>query len=149
MVENIDLPFLDINLAIDDAIEAGQIEVDREKDRIELLQKPEVTFDSDLAGKLLRTMQHYAKKELNITRGRLTSLVKNNGSQFNYPYHDYLMALQYLIDSKQIEVEEVTIPKQGKRPFQKWFVLQFPGNPNEDWNRNAVNKFIANWNKNK
>ena len=57
----------DINLAIDDAIAEGKIEVDKDKDKVKLLVDPEITFDSDLANKLLRTMQHYEAKELNIT----------------------------------------------------------------------------------
>lgn len=149
LVENLDLPFLDIDLAIDDAIAAGEIEVDREKDRVKLLVEPEVSFDSDLANKLLRTMQHRAKKELNITRGRLTLLVKNQGSLFNYPYHEYLMALHYLIDSGQIEQQVESVPKTGKRPYHKFVFLQFPDNPNEDWNRAEINKWIASFNKKK
>lgn len=149
LVENLDLPFLDIDLAIDDSITAGQIEVNREKDKVKVLIEPEITFDSDLANKLLRTMQHRAKKEINITRGRLTFLVKNEASQFNYPYHEYLMALQYLIDSGQINQEVVSVPKEGKRPYHKFVFLQFPDNPNEDWNKTEVNKWIANWNKKK
>lgn len=149
LVENLDLPFLDIDLAIDDAIAAEQIEVDRKKDRVKLLVEPEITFDSDLATKLIRTMQHRAKKETNITRGRLNFLVKNEASSFNYPYHEYLMALHYLIDSGQIEQEVVSVPKLGDRPFHKFVFLQFPGNPNDDWNRNEVNKWIANFQKSK
>lgn len=149
LVANIDLPFLDLNLAIWDAVKAGQVEVNEEKDRITALTEPEITFDSDLASKLLRTMQHYQDKEVNITRGRLTNLVKNAGSDFNYPYHDYLMALQYLLDSGQIEEDVVSVPKLDKRPYHKFVFLQFPDNPNEDWNRNEVNKWIANFNKKK
>lgn len=149
LVENLDLPFLDIDLAIDDAVAAGQVEVNRDKDRIKALVEPEITFDSDLASKLLRTMQHREKKELNITRGRLNSLVKNNVSQYNYKYHEYLMALHYLLDSGQIEQEVVTVPKTESRPYHKFVFLQFPDNPNEDWNKREVNKFIANFAKKK
>lgn len=149
LVANLDLPFLDIDLILDDAIETGQIEVDRDKDKIKALVEPEITFDSDLANKLLRTMQHRAKKQVNITRGRLNFMVKNEASQFNYPYHEYLMALHYLIDSGQIEQEVVSVPKADKRPYHKFVFLQFPDNPNEDWNRNEVNKWIADFAKQK
>ena len=149
LVANIDAPFLDLNLAIFDAENAGEIEVNRDKDKIKALKDHEVTFDSDLANKILRTLQHYESKEINITRGRLTNFVKNPGSEFNYPYHDYLCALQYLVDSEQIIEEVVSIPKLGDRPYKKFVFLQFPGNPNEDWNRGEVNKWIANWAKKK
>lgn len=151
VVGNLDLPFLDINLLLDDAVQDGQIEIDKKKDKIKALVEPEVTFDSDLANKLLRTMQHYWASETNISRGRLTSLVKNAGSQFNYPYHEYLMALQYLIDSGQVEEEVVVIEKdkKSKRPRHTYVFFQSPENPNEEWNRRVVNKWIENWNKKK
>lgn len=149
LVANIDAPFLDMNLAIWEAQRDGLVEVDEEKDLITPLKPHEVSFDSDLANKLLRVIQHYCSKEINITRGRLTNLVKNVASEFNYPYHDYLMALQYLIDSGQVTEEVIGIPKLGKRPYHKFVFLQLPENPNEDWNRREVNKWIANWNKKK
>jgi hypothetical protein len=149
LVANIDLPPLDINLALSDAEEANQIEVDREKDKIRVLVEPEVTFDSDLANKLLRTMQHYETRETNMTRGRLNSLIKDPVTGRGYGYHEYIMALHYLIDSGQIQQEVVSVPKAADRPYHKFVFLQFPGNPNEDWNRDVVNKWIANWNKKK
>lgn len=147
LVANIDAPFLDLNLAIWEAQRDGLVEINEEKDSIKPLQAHEISFDSDLANKLLRVIQHYCSKEINITRGRLTNLVKNVGSEFNYPYHDYLMSLQYLIDSGQVQEAEVSVPKLGKRPYHKFVFLQLPENPNEDWNRTEVNKWIANWNK--
>ena len=146
---NIDAPFLDINLAIWDAAKNGEVEIDETKDKITALKEPEISFNSDLANKLLRTMQHYSARETNITRGRLNTLVKNTGTEFNYAWHDYLMALQYLIDSDQIEEQEVTVPKLLKRPYHKFVFLCFKDNPNEEWNSREVNNWIANWEKNK
>ena len=77
LVANIDTPPLDYNLAINDAEKAGEIEVDLAKDKIKLLRDPEISFDSDLANKLLRTMQHYESHEINMTRGRLNNLIKD------------------------------------------------------------------------
>jgi hypothetical protein len=149
LVANIDLPSLDINLLLWDAEKAGQIEVNLEKDKITALTEPEITFDSDLASKLLRTMQHYETKEINITRGRLNSSIKDPATDKGYPYHEYLMALHYLIESGQIIEQEVSVPKLGDRPYHKFVFLCFPNNPNEDWNRTEVNKFIASWAKKK
>ena len=147
MVANIDAPFLDINLAIWDAVKNGDVEVDEEKDRITPLKDAEVTFDADLANKLLRTMQHYAARETNITRGRLNTLVKNTGTEFNHLWHDYIMALQYLIDSGQIEEQVISVPKTKSRPYHKFVFLCFKDNPNEEWNSREVNNWIANWEK--
>ena len=149
LVANIDAPFLDINLAIWDAAKAGDVEVDESKDKIIALKEPEITFNSDLATKLLRTMQHYNARETNITRGRLNTLVKNTATEFNYAWHDYIMALQYLIDTGQIEEQVISVPKTNKRPYHKFVFLCFPDNPNEEWNSREVNNWIANWEKNK
>lgn len=149
LVANIDLPPLDINLLIWDAEKDGQIKLDVDKDQVTAIAEPEITFDSDLASKLLRTMQHYETQELNITRGRLNSVIKDPASGKGYAWHEYLMALHYLIDSDQIEQETVEVPKKGDRPLHKFVFLQFPENPNDDWNRNEVNKWVANFAKKK
>lgn len=148
LVANIDLPALDINLAIWEAERDGKVEINQNKDRIKALVEREITFDSDLANKLIRVIQHYASKEINVTRGRLTNLVKSPGQEFNYPYHDYLMALQYLIDSEQITEAVVSVPGiKDKRPPRKFVFLQFLDNPNEAWNKAEINRWISNWNK--
>lgn len=149
LVANIDLPPLDINLAIWGAEKAGDIELNQEKDKIKALVEPEISFDADLASKLLRVMQQYESQELNITRGRLTNLIKDPTTHIGYPYHEYLAALQYLIDSGQIQEEVVSVPQNGDRPYHKFVFLQFADNPNEDWNREEVNKWIANFAKKK
>lgn len=148
LVANIDAPFLDINLAIWDAAKNGEVEINEEKDRITPLKNYEISFDSDLANKLLRVIQHYNARETNITRGRLNSLVKNTGTEFNHKWHDYIMALQYLIDSGQVEEQVVSVPKTKKRPYHKFVFLCIQDNPNEEWNSREVNKWIANWEKN-
>lgn len=150
LVANIDLPPLDLNLAIWDAEKAGQIEIDPDKDKVKALTEPEITFDSDLASKLLRVMQQYESQGINITRGRLNNMIKDPVTGLGYGYHEYLMALHYLIDSGQIVEEAVSVPEiKNKRPFHKFVFLQFPNNPNEDWNRNEVNKWIENFAKSK
>ncbi len=149
LVENIDLPPLDINLLLDDAVAEGQIEVNREKDKIKALKDPEISFDADLANKLLRTMQNYEKQEKNITRGKLNSLVKDPATGVGYGWHDYLTSLQYLIDSGQVEEVVVGVPAVGDRPYHKFVFLCFPDNPNEDWNRAVVNKWVDSFAKKK
>lgn len=147
LVANIDLPPIDINLAIWDAVKAGQIELNEKKDRVKVLTEPEITFDSDLASKLLRVIQHYASKEINVTRGTLNGVIKDQNTGKGYAWHEYLMALQYLIESDQVIEEQVSVPKTKDRPYHKFVFLCLPDNPNEDWNREEVNKWIANFNK--
>lgn len=138
-----------MNLLIKDAEKAGEIEVNMKKDRVTALKKPEITFNADLANKLVRTMQHYWAEGINPTRGRLNSLIKDPVTGQGYPWHEYITTLQYLIDSEQIIEMIESVPKENKRPYHKFVFLCLADNPNEDWNRAEVNKWIANWNKKK
>jgi len=145
LVANIDLPPIDLNLAIWDAVKDGQIELDEKKGTVKALVKPEVSFDGDLANKLLRVIQHYASKEINVTRGTLNGVIKDPTTGNGYAWHEYISALQYLIDTDQVIEEQVEVPKTGSRPYHKFVFLCLADNPNEDWNRREVNKWVANW----
>lgn len=149
LVQNIDLPPIDINLAIWDAVTAGQIELNEEKGTIKALVEPEISFDSDLANKLIRVIQHYASKETNVTRGTLNGVIKDPSTDKGYPWHDYIAALNYLIESDQVIEMEVDVPASGERPYHKFVFLCLPDNDNEEWNSREVNKWIATWNKQK
>lgn len=147
LVAAIDAPPLDVNLALWDAIEAGEIEVDEAKDQVTPLKTWEAWHSPDLATKLIRVMQQYAKNEANITRGRLQSYLKDPMTSLGYPLHEYLMTLQYLVDSGQVEEEIISVPETKKRPFHKFVFLCLPGNDNAEWNARAVNKWIADFEK--
>lgn len=151
LVANIDAPLLDINVALWEAEKAGEIEVDREKGRVKRLKKAEKTFNADLADKILKTVQHYADNETNLTIGKLTSWVKNPAMEHNYPYHEYITTLQYLIDSGQLLEQEATLPKIKGRPFHRFVFLCLPEHEDqsEEWNAKEINKFIAKWEQNK
>ncbi|HYG84580.1 MAG TPA: hypothetical protein VD907_06940 [Verrucomicrobiae bacterium] len=149
LVTNIDLPLLDINLLLWEAEAAGEIEIDRDKDRIKVLVDPFPWRDEGLANKIIRAIQHYNSKERNLTVGALNSWVKTPGMDHNYPWHEYVATLQSLIDDGQVLEHEISVPKSGKRPYHKFVFLCLPGNPNEEWNAREVNKFIASWKPNK
>lgn len=134
-----------MNLAIWDSIKAGEIEVDEQKDKIKALVEPELSFNSDLASKLLRVIQHYASREINVTRGTLNSVIKDPTTGNGYPWHEYVMALQYLIDTDQVVEAEVSVPKTKDRPYHKFVFLCLAGNPNADWNQREVDKWVANF----
>lgn len=150
LVANIDAPLLDINLALWDAERAGEIEVDYEKDRIKVLGEAVPNRDADLSDKIMRAVEYYVSKEMNLTVGKLTTWVKNQGSDHNYLYHDYICTLQSLIDSGQLLEEIVTVPEvKNKRPYHKFVFLCLPGNDNENWNAREINKWIERFEKNK
>lgn len=145
----IDMPPIDLNLAIWGAIERGEIEIDENKDRVKALKDDaEAWHNPDLASKLIRVFQHYAENEANITRGRLSSYMKDPVTGQGYPIHEFVMTLQYLIDQGTIEEEVISVPElKGKRPYHRFVFLCLPGNDNQEWNAKAVNKWIADFEK--
>lgn len=159
LVANIDLPALDMNLAIWDSIDRGEIEVDEPNGTVKLLVTPEPSSDPELKNKVLRVIQHYARQETNVTRGRLNSYVKDPTTGQGYPWHEYIMAVQHLIDGELVSEDVVDVPqatkkfkdKKGRpkekviRPAHKFAFLGLADNKeqNEEWNAKAVNKWIA------
>lgn len=158
LVGNIDAAPLDMNLAIWESIDRGEIEVDDEKGTVKLLKEPEPSSDPDLKNKILRTIQHYARDEVNITRGRLNSQMKDMSTGKGYAWHEYLCAVQHLLDGELIVADEVAVPqatkkfkdKKGRpkekviRPAHNFVFLGLAENAdkNEEWNARAVNKWI-------
>ena len=142
LVANMDLPPLDINLAIWEAIDNGEIEIDEDKDRVKALKDAEPWQNPDLATKLIRVFQHYAANQANITRGRLNGYIKDPATEQGYKWHEYIMTLQYLIDNGQVVEEVISVPKVGKRPYHKFAFLCLPGQNNQEWNARTINQWI-------
>jgi hypothetical protein len=149
LVSAIDAPPLDMDLAIWDSIDRGEIEVDGQKDRVKVLKEDyEMWHDPDLATKLLRVVQHYAANGSNVTRGRMDGEVKDPSGN-GYPWHEYLMTRQYLVDTGVVEEEVISVPKTKKRPFHRFVFMGLPGNDNAEMNAKAVNKWLAQWESSK
>lgn len=158
LVANIEATPLDIDLALEDAQANGQIEVDKENDKITALKDAEPSRNEELANKIVRTIQNYARQETNITRGRLNALIKDPMTGQGYAWHDYITTLQYLIDTAAIEQVTVDVPRAVKRftdkkgrekekeirPAHKFAFLQLAenGENNAEWNARVVNKWI-------
>lgn len=160
LVANIDLPALDMNLAIWESIDRKEIEIDEPNGTVKLLVEPEPSSDNDLKNKVLRVIQHYAREETNVTRGRLNSYVKDPTTGQGYPWHEYICAVQHLIDGDLVVEEIFEVPegkktfvkKNGKkkekvvRPAHKFVFLGLAdnGEKNAEWNQKTVDKWIAN-----
>lgn len=150
LVANIDLPPIDMNLAIWDSIDRGEIEVNDEKDRVTALKDAEPSSNSDLTNKIIRVIQHYAKNQTNITRGRLNSYIKDPVTSQGYPWHEYIMAVQHLVDSGQVIEDITSVPKAKDRPYHKFVFLCLPENKdNAEWNAREINNWIGTWKPNK
>lgn len=165
LVANMDLPAIDMNLAIWDSIDRGEIAVDEEEQvgehlgSVRLLKTPEPSSDPELKNKILRVIQHYAREEINVTRGRLNGYVKDPVSGQGYGWHEYICAVQNLIDDGIVVQDVIDVPvkvknfkdKKGRdkqkilRPPHKFAFLGLSENAekNAEWNAKEVNKWIA------
>lgn len=159
VVGNYDAPPIDMNLAIWAGEKAGEIATDRDNDKITILKDPVPESDDELRDKILRVIQHYAAGEANITRGRLNTQIKDPTSGKGYPWHEYICAVQHLIDEGTIVQEVIDLPeksewkvgKKGKkkkviiRPAHIFAFLCLPehGENNAEWNAKSVNEYIA------
>lgn len=154
LAQNIDLPALDINLSIHKARDEGSVEVDREKGTVKITGKVKPSCDELLAAKLFRMMEYYADEQKNITRGRLNFMVKAPGDENTYPWHEYLMALQWLIDTGRVIEYEIDVPESKKKngnPYHKFVFLGIATNDevNEEWNTKEVQKWLDTFEKSK
>lgn len=149
----IDLVPLDLNLVLDEAVDSGEMEINREKDSFKILvENPDPYYNPELTNKLLRTIQNYHKRGTNPTRGRLNTLIKDPMGMYpGYLTHEYIMSMQYLVDSGQVVEEIVDLPAvKKKRPAHKFVFIGDPNNPhNAEWNARSVNKWIAQYEKTK
>lgn len=147
VVTCIDEPPIDMNLAIWDAEEKGQIKITQAKDRIEVIADVvEPWHDPELANKIMRVIQHYAAGETTINRGRLDGQIKDPLTNEGYKRYQYLMTLQYLVDTGLIVEEVVSVPGvKGKRPPHKFVFLCLPenGELNQEWNAKQINNWLA------
>jgi len=79
----------------------------------------------------------------------MNAYMKDPATGKGYPLHEYLMTMQYLIDTGQVLEHVVSVPQTKKRPFHRFVFLCLPGNDNEEWNAKAINKWIADFEKSK
>lgn len=145
LVNVIDAAPLDFDLAVWEAIDRGEIEVDQKKDRVKPLKDYEMWHDEELADKMLRVIKHYIAEGKNVTRGRMDGEMKDATTGQGYPWHVYLMTRQYLVDSGQIVEDVVSVPKTKGRPFHRFVFMGLPGNDNEEMNAKEINNWLAQW----
>lgn len=155
VMSTIDLPPLDANIAIWDAIDNNEIHVNEDKDRITAMKEAEMWHDPELASKIMRVVEQFTRNETNITRGRLYGYMKDPVNFKGYPVHEYLMTIQYLVDTGALVEHITSVPELKKsngdiqRPYHKFVFLCLPDNDNEEWNAKAINKWMKNFEKSK
>lgn len=150
LVEAIDAPPIDINLALWDATEKGEVEIKWDKDRIKTLKKAVPWHDAELERKLLRVIRRYNNQGESITRGRMTGWIQDPVTRKGYPFHEYLMTLQWLIDNGHVVERKIKIPEiKDKRPYKEFDFLDLAAFDNEAWQKKAVSKWLAEFDNNK
>lgn len=148
LVENIDAPVLDINLALWDAEDAGLIKLDREKDSIEVVEFLRTLPDADLLAKLKEVIAWYNKDGRAINRNKLVSHAFSNSTRFDPPRQDFFCGLDWAVEAGEILTEEVKVEtKKGKTA--NFVVYWLPGHVGPTMVSNFVADVKASRKKNK
>lgn len=127
LIENIDAPVLDINLALWDAEDSGLIKLDREKDTIEVLEFGRTLPNPELLAKLKEVIAWYNADGRAVNRNKLVSHTFSNSTRFDPPRQDFFCGLDWAVENGQIIAHEVEVElpagKKGNRTKTAKFVV--------------------------
>lgn len=153
IVQYLSMAPIDIDLVLYRAIKAGEVEVDKEKDRIKpLTDDVPPYYNSDLAEKISELISQYDEQDANITRNRLEAVVLDLHGSHGYPIHQFLttmyaMEQDQIPDMPKLNTYEISVPKMGKRPYNKFKFYTYLDH--QEFGSKAVNDYIAQFDKKK
>jgi hypothetical protein len=137
---------LDIDVMLYDAQKRGQIEIDREKNKIKALTEPEnFYYNEKLLEQLKKLIGFYDEQGANITRNRLGLVAVDPMGGHGYTTHDFECTMLYLDESGEVNKYEIDVPKKGKRPANKFEFYTFLDH--QKFGEEAVEKFIDQFKK--
>lgn len=137
---------LDIDVMFYEAQEAGEIEIDKKKNKIKALKEPgTLYYNEKLLSQIKKIIRFYDQQGANITRNRLEMTAASPMSLSGYPMVDVYCTMYYLDESGEVNKYELTVPKLGKRPFNRFQFYTFVDH--QEFGAKAVNDFIAQFDK--
>lgn len=138
---------IDIDLLLYKAIENGEIEVDRVKNKIKVLKEPDsLYYHPELAQKIKDIIKEYDKQEANITRNRLEFIVLDPQGRNGYKVHDFVCTMYAMVENKEVNTYEITVPEiKGKRPFNRFNFYTFEDH--QKFGKTGVDEFVAQFDK--
>jgi hypothetical protein len=127
VVSKISLSPLDIDVLLYEAQEAGDVEVNREKNTIK------------------KIIRFYDQQEANIVRSRLEMVAVDPMGVYGYPKHDFYCTLYYLEQSGEVNKYDISVRKRGSRPAHTFEFYTFLDH--QEFGAKAVNNFIEQFDK--
>lgn len=146
LVGNLAMPPIDIDVLMYEAQENGEIEVDPKKNKVKALKEPDSYYSNPhLLQQIRRIIGYYDGEDANITRNRLKSVILNPMGNYGYSNQDFLCTMYALEQQEDIKKYEISVPKSGKRPFNKFEFYTFLDH--QEFGAKAVNDFIEQFDK--
>lgn len=139
LIENIDAPVIDINLALWAYEKEGVITIDRKKDTVDITGKWVKTFENnELLGKLKEVVRFYNQDGRAVNRGKLEAHTFSQSSRYDPPRQDFFLALDWAVEQGEIFKEEVEIENEKGKKLK--FVVYWVGGYERD---EMINNFIS------
>jgi hypothetical protein len=146
VVSKISLSPLDIDVLLYEAQEAGDVEVNREKNTIKPLKEPNQLYYNDkLLSQIKKIIRFYDQQEANIVRSRLEMVAVDPMGVYGYPKHDFYCTLYYLEQSGEVNKYDISVRKRGSRPAHTFEFYTFLDH--QEFGAKAVNNFIEQFDK--
>ena len=137
----LDLCPLDIDVLVDEALENGEIEIDKEKNEIKRLKEPESSYYNEkLLNQIKKLIRSYDKDGLNITSSRI-QLKALDSTGRGYLTHDIICTLYYLDECGEVNMYEINVPKKKNRPAHTFKFYTYLDH--QEFGAKAVNDFIS------
>lgn len=141
VVGNLDMAPIDVDVMLYDAQEAGDIEVDRNKNKIKALSEPDALYsNSALLTQMRKLISYYDKQSANITKTRLEMICLDPMGKNGYLNQDVICTLYVLEHQDDIRKYDITVPKKKTRPEHTFEFYTFV--EHQDFGKEAVDNFI-------
>lgn len=143
LVEIIEAAPIDVNIALWEAEDREQVKIDGET--ITPIVDFTPTADENLTYKIFKVVERYNKEGHDITETRLLNYMKDPATNVGYPFHEYLMAVHYMIEKGSIEKYEIKVKKTKKVPERTFEFLTLPENLDKQFGQAAVDEWVKSY----
>lgn len=145
---NLDMPPLDIDVLLYEAQENGEIEIDKENNKIKRLKEPDYLYSNHhLYEQIRKIVKFYDQQESNITRSRLEMVALNPNGNLGYSNQDFVCTMYAIEQDGSINHYEIEVKgnKKKNRPAHTFKFYTYLDH--QEFGAKAVNDFIAQFDK--
>lgn len=145
---NLDMPPLDIDVLLYEAQENGEIEIDKENNKIKRLKEPDYLYSNPhLYEQIRKIVKFYDQQGANITRSRLEMGALDPNGNHGYSNQDFVCTMYAIEQDGSINHYEVEVKgnKKKNRPAHTFKFYTYLDH--QEFGAKAVNDFVARFDK--